>query len=83
MIDVCYLERLSHASRHTDPRVGPGWPRDLWASCGHGLLMKPCVFHEVVGVCVRLCEHTFDQLNLGPVANFYLSPTLLMLKIKI
>lgn len=58
VIDVCYLQRLSHASRHADPRVGPGWPRDLWASCGHGPLMKPCVFHEVVlVVCVCVSTH--------------------------
>lgn len=69
VIDVCYLERLSDASRSADLRVGPGWPHDLWASCGHGLLMKPCVPHEeVLSVCV--CKHTFDQLNLWPAANF-------------
>lgn len=73
MIDVCYLERLSRASRHADPRVGPGWPCDLWASCGHSLLMKACVFHEVVlvmRVCVDVCVRTFDQLSFVLAANF-------------
>lgn len=55
---MCVIWSIPLNRRLADPCVRRDCPQDLWASSGHGLLMKPHVYQ---GVCV--CKQKFDHFS--------------------